>query len=504
MTTPPTPVHVGAGGRRARRAAPLGMGLFVALAGAVALSQYWGYAGDDTFIHLQYARNIASGNGFAFNPGEPSYGSTSPLWTILIAGGGQLAGGRFYLAAKVLSALAYVGAVVAVFVLARRVTPGRVPPLCAAALVAFDPWMLKWGASGMETSLAVALAVSAVTMHLVRRNEGGIPASAFLLGIATLVRPELVGLFLVCTVDRVFFARRPLYESAFGVFLFLVPLLPWALFALSTFGDVVPTTIHAKAGHTSWIDAATRTVKILGSSMVPLTLLGVAGAIAALRRPVPWAARLRWVTDRTAVWGWAFGLPVAYVLTESYVASRYLLLCTPFLAVLVVAALDAIPERHRSRVALATIVASLAGSILVQAQVVYPRTRFVRGVDESLIAIGDWLRSRTDENAVVAVHEVGAVGFFAERRVIDTAGLVTPGVLPYVTSYRVADYLIEARPDYYVSSGDDRIDRQVFESLGSRLNVVFETTVQRGGSSARFAEPMPMAVYAFDWESPPS
>src|ERR1041384_6402212 len=42
------------------------------------------YSPDDTYIYMQYARNISSGNGFAFNPGEPSYGVTSPLWVFLL------------------------------------------------------------------------------------------------------------------------------------------------------------------------------------------------------------------------------------------------------------------------------------------------------------------------------------------------------------------------------------------------------------------------------------
>ena len=45
------------------------------------------YLTDDTFIHLQYARNLAAGHGFVFNQGERIYGSTSPLWVALIADG---------------------------------------------------------------------------------------------------------------------------------------------------------------------------------------------------------------------------------------------------------------------------------------------------------------------------------------------------------------------------------------------------------------------------------
>src|SRR4051794_36084239 len=44
-----------------------------------------GFPLDDAWIHAQFARNLASGFGLSFNPGEPSAGSTSPLWTAIVA-----------------------------------------------------------------------------------------------------------------------------------------------------------------------------------------------------------------------------------------------------------------------------------------------------------------------------------------------------------------------------------------------------------------------------------
>ena len=43
---------------------------------------------DDAWIHYQFARNLAQGDGFSYNPGEPTPGSTAPLWTLMLAGVG--------------------------------------------------------------------------------------------------------------------------------------------------------------------------------------------------------------------------------------------------------------------------------------------------------------------------------------------------------------------------------------------------------------------------------
>src|SRR5438876_5451656 len=52
-----------------------------AIAGAVSFPL------DDSWIHLQFARNLAEGAGFAYNPGVPVAGSTAPLWTLLLGAG---------------------------------------------------------------------------------------------------------------------------------------------------------------------------------------------------------------------------------------------------------------------------------------------------------------------------------------------------------------------------------------------------------------------------------
>lgn len=55
--------------------------------GWAAATGVWGFALDDAWIHQTYARNLIASGQFAFVPGQPSAGSTSPLWTLLIAPG---------------------------------------------------------------------------------------------------------------------------------------------------------------------------------------------------------------------------------------------------------------------------------------------------------------------------------------------------------------------------------------------------------------------------------
>ena len=40
---------------------------------------------DDAFITFRYARNLLNGAGFVYNPGEQVLGTTTPLYTLLMA-----------------------------------------------------------------------------------------------------------------------------------------------------------------------------------------------------------------------------------------------------------------------------------------------------------------------------------------------------------------------------------------------------------------------------------
>ena len=62
--------------------------LRICLAVAVYAAAGWavrGYITDDTFIHLRYAENLLQYGEFSFNPGEHTYGATSPLWIFGLA-----------------------------------------------------------------------------------------------------------------------------------------------------------------------------------------------------------------------------------------------------------------------------------------------------------------------------------------------------------------------------------------------------------------------------------
>ncbi len=65
---------------------------------------------DDAFITFRYSRNIIEGQGFVYNPGSRVLGTTTPLFTLLMAALGVVTGGQdFQWYAIAVSALADAG-----------------------------------------------------------------------------------------------------------------------------------------------------------------------------------------------------------------------------------------------------------------------------------------------------------------------------------------------------------------------------------------------------------
>src|SRR5262245_47221622 len=127
----------------------------------------WGFASfplDDSWIHLHFARNLAEGHGFAYNPGVPVAGSTAPLWTLVLAGGFALLGAHLYWAKVAGIAAGLATALVTARLAARWTGDRRLALLAGVATAIAGP--LVWGAlSGMEVDLGALLVTGALLAH---------------------------------------------------------------------------------------------------------------------------------------------------------------------------------------------------------------------------------------------------------------------------------------------------------------------------------------------------
>lgn len=442
-------------------------GLAVALVLCAALM--WplrGYLTDDTFIHLQYARHLSQGQGLVFNAGERVYGCTSPLWVSLIADGMAL-GFDGIVTAKVLGGLATLWSVTLFFQLMRRNV--RTPAVRATATVAWacHAWMLRWSLSGMETPLAVALTLAGFVAFTEGMQWGSRPVrTGALWALAALTRPEaallllLWGIFLVVDTD----SRPGLRRLVAGA---LPPAMiygAWLLFARFYFGTFWPQTLSAKSagggGLAVQLDNLWRQARIVAATDgVLVGLLVLALAIGGRRL---WPDRIR--AQRLLPWAWVIAVPMLYVARGVPVLSRYLLPLMPVVAWLAWRAAECwslgretTPRRSARTAAIGAALAVLviAQNLFVYRTVVVPQvTSFTAGLEQSLSRWGRWFARETPPGTRIATPDIGAIGYYSRRPVVDLAGLVTPAIVPLlerepqetmIAQLRFADV---ARPAY--------------------------------------------------------
>jgi len=195
---------------------------------------------DDAYITFRYARNLAQGFGLVYNPGEWVLGTTAPLWALILGGGYRLGLTDLPWLATLLSALCDAGSVCLLVCLARRLgwpTPGAVLVGLAWAL---NPMSIGFASGGMETSLFVLLALSALALAASHRP---VWLAAGLCGVATLVRPE-GALLAAVVIASIWWSRRG--QTWQAVVAAAVPIGLLGGILLVRYGSPLPNSVAAK------------------------------------------------------------------------------------------------------------------------------------------------------------------------------------------------------------------------------------------------------------------
>ena len=429
---------------------------------------------DDSWIHLQFARNLAEGRGFSYNPGVPVSGSTAPLWTLTL-GAAFAAFGSHPVLAKALGIAGTLGTAWLAGRLA-LIWAGRPEVAVLASVLVVLAGPMVWGAlSGMEVALAALLVMAAFLLHA--RARVWLAGGA--LGLAALARPEAVLLLPLFWLAGPLTGRRAL-AWALPVAGFLVP---WVGFNLVTTGTPLPATAAAK---------------IEG---------GLIGFLAGVREPLhttllqrPWQFETEWVR-----WLWRAdallpllllpGLwwlgrhvgraalapasvlllhPLAMALLAPYRApsfqeGRYSIHLLPLAVVVATVSLTSLfslstlsPGGGEGRVRGAKWVRERAGwiaaaALLVAALAALPSaaTRYgwaVQNIEAMQVHLGHWVARHTPPTARIALNDVGAIAYVSRREVVDVMGLITPAIIPFRRAGEpgVLRYLEHVCPDYLI------------------------------------------------------
>ncbi len=427
--------------------------LIVALPATILLfyllaSAHFRYTPDDTYIYLKFAKNLISGNGMSFNPGQVSYGFTSPLWLFIISLGGAV-GADLFIAAKGIDLVIACLALLAFYLVANEVVRDAAVAICATVAFSANAWMVRWAGSGMETSLSVALVL--LTFLYCLRNEYF--ASVVMAGLLSLARPEgalIVPLILADLFLNSENKRRATKMGAALLIIFAMIQAPWLLYAFRTFNSILPNTALAKMGFQwnadSFLATSVRIAKtVAATDGIPLLTIIAAGYFR-LRKPIrsdditedERAERFYIIRQSLIGLAWTVVIPLFYLLTDTNVVSRYFLIFTPLLTVYAFFFLHRLIMNSGLRRHVYGFAALLAALILAQNQFFYEEyvhpgiELFEDGMESCLIPIGKWFKDNTPPGTTIIVPDIGAVGYFSDRILCDAGGIISPFEHPFV------------------------------------------------------------------------
>jgi hypothetical protein len=440
-----------------------GYGLAVAVAAAYLLtsSQVYGvgFPLDDAWIHQTYARNLALLGEWAFYPGQPSAGSTAPLWSMLLALGYLLNLPyflwTFFLGSVCLFGLAFVGEA-----MLRRLLPEPAPVVPWAGIFLLGEWHFAWAAvSGMETLLTAGVFLlvlwRASAAH--GRTWGVV---GLLIGLSVWLRPDGITLLGPAAFVLFFTARgwrerlQGLGWLVGGAALFFGPYL---LFNLLVQGAVWPNTFYAKqAEYAELRENIPLLARLLSQLSLPLIGSGLfllPGFIAFVWQSVK---HRRWFALAAIIWFIGYALVYALRLPVVYQYGRYFMPAMPVYFICGIAGTLALahwlrPRRWAwffARVWIFSLVGIWAGFFVLGA------SRYAKDVaiiETEMVAAARWVAVNTPEDSLIAAHDIGALGFFAQRQLVDLAGLVSPEVIPFIRDEgRIIAWLNERQVDYLV------------------------------------------------------
>ncbi len=401
---------------------------------------------DDPWIHLNFARNIAEYGSYSYYKNEMvTAGSTSPLYTLILAAGFLITKNE-YLLSYALGILFFSLASIAIFLLSQNLFSENWLGIIAALIFAFDRWLNFFADSGMETSLYVLLLILVYYFYLKRRAV----LFGFLLGMTMWVRPDAAAFIFAVIIDYIIFAnikqipgtklqkfsKTELIKiiSVFGIIIL-------AYFGMNIYlsGTLLPNTYAAKTiYYTAEYRSRANFLKyevwgyFTDSSYILLIvpfLFGLIKAIFDIVRKKYNSILHALLFIFLLIFLYWYKLPFAAV------KGRYLIPVIPFYILISVygvreffrvISLFLMDKKIINTVCILYFAITVTYTISAYSNHKTDYSEQTHHISIRNLAVSKWLIENTPENSIIATHDIGAIGYYTRRKIVDVAGLVNP------------------------------------------------------------------------------
>lgn len=436
---------------------------------------------DDSYITYRYARNLIAGEGFVYNPGESVQGTTTPLYTLLMAGMGYVFGGEsadFPLIALFINAFADGITCLLLIQIGRRLN-AELAGYGAGLVWAIAPYSVTFAIGGLETSLYVLLLTTAAWAYMTNRTA----LLSISAALALLTRPDAVLLLLPIAFDwAIRILRKRSTVRVVDILLFFIPVVLWYGFAWLTFGSPLPHSVQAKlvAYRLEPYSALMRLIQhyatpflehmlltnkwiAIGAILYPfLYVIGAKKAYSTNRQSLPWL-----------LYPWLYLL--AFSIPNPLIFRWYLTPPLPAYFFVILLGLETIFHRLKNKISsnlLKTaipvfVICALPLFFTIQGWQIHPD----HGADKPAPSMA-WYKlellykqaakivlPQITKETTLAAGDVGVLGYFTPAKILDTVGLNSEEALHYypldasfyVINYAIApDLIMDEKPDWLI------------------------------------------------------
>lgn len=411
---------------------------------------------DDAYITLRYAQHLATGQGFTFNSGERMLGTTTPLWTIVLAGLARL-GVDPALGAVALGIAADLAVVYYLWRLGWATLGPRAALFTCAAYALATP-TIAHAVSGMETSLYLLLILAAFDLSRERRAI----ASAAVCGLLGLIRPDGLIVPAVLVAWNGWIAlRRPARPGWSGgtaelwrrgrtlirdgwvpALTFGLVLAPWCVVAWRYFGSPIPHSLAAKwdlgvgGPLTSVRCLATYFLDLGDRWFLPTTLVAVGGAWLLWRGGLL-GLKVPFQPSGSALgplFSWGAAYTLAFLLANKLVYPLwpfewyFLPILLPYFLAFG-RGLDWLLDRLPRIASVALLVLCLSLGVWKVGRARATLDTIVGGRETLYAELANRLAEVGVRNDEVAAPEIGAFGYVYPGPLLDLHGLITPAAV---------------------------------------------------------------------------
>ncbi|MDP3148718.1 MAG: hypothetical protein Q8N83_06260 [Ignavibacteria bacterium] len=383
--------------------------------------------------------NIINRGELSFNPGELTYGFTSPLWLFLIVVI-NLVIHNILLVPTLLSIIFGMAYITLWWIIITKIIHQRTLQIYALLLVSIDPNLLKHTYTGLETTAVYFFSLAILYVFFIREHPNSF-LMGVIIGFSILIRPDLL---LISILIHLINNKRILSDEFFKVLAgAAILVIPWLIFAYFYFGTFLPSTFYAKGadypiGRYFIANIKASLMIFLGTYLFVFIQLLVLG-----RSRLKEFSNTRFQRYYTFLIVLIASYLLFYSLTISneFIFSRYYCIVFPpiFLGLFLFLDLQQNTKMQKIRSIMYYLIPVYFLFISSFHAGIYRQIYFESEKAEDQIIKWTIKNTKTDDR--IYRDRIGKIGFLTQRYIVDPVGLINPGISKYRLKGDIVSFL---------------------------------------------------------------